>query len=439
MFSAFAGGLAETVFVEMLLTIDSFIYKFISWLYGIYLEIANFRILTTEVYNDITSRIYIVVGVIALFMVAYSLLQSVINPDGKSLNNGLSLVKRLCIAFVVTLLVPTIFEFMYDFQNAVLSGNVIGSIFMGTGDDYEDVELSMIAEFIDDDGRYYYYCSDCDGSDLSSCTKYTFTDGAQITESQYDTQCSTGDGLLTVSDTYDLETFVQQQYGSNMAFSILNGFLYPSDGISSESIEVEASSYFSSELEYTYSCGVKGTVLAGAMILGSVAFTAVTFGTASVATAPVIVAAISGCVLGLGGQLYEDLTTYVTPTVDNYNWEVVSNYVSYTGEFEKIVPFSQAVNEGSMQYLPIVSTIAGGIVVYLLFSFILDLAIRVFKLAFYTIIAPIPIFMSVLPGNDKMLNTWAKIVMTTYAEVFVRVACLSGVAYFIKVLVSLGW
>ena len=69
------------LFYNILLFLDGIIYSFIDKLYQLFMALASARILTEENIQHFMDRIYIVLGVIMLFVLAYSILMSIINPD----------------------------------------------------------------------------------------------------------------------------------------------------------------------------------------------------------------------------------------------------------------------------------------------------------------------------------------------------------------------
>ena len=61
---------------------------------------------------------------------------------------------------------------------------------------------------------------------------------------------------------------------------------------------------------------------------------------------------------------------------------------------------------------------------YIILVYCLDLGLRAVKLAFYEIIAPLPIIVRVIPSLSKVFSSWIKATLSTYAEVFIRIAVL---------------
>lgn len=87
-------------------------------------------------------------------------------------------------------------------------------------------------------------------------------------------------------------------------------------------------------------------------------------------------------------------------------------------------------------YIPVISTAAGVIVLLVLISFSMDLATRAVKLLFLQLIAPIPIIFNMDPGKGKeKFQKWYKDCITTYLSVFLRLLAINF-AIFMVVLIK---
>lgn len=88
----------------------------------------------------------------------------------------------------------------------------------------------------------------------------------------------------------------------------------------------------------------------------------------------------------------------------------------------------------AIDYLFIVSTIAGGFTAWIFLMFCFDIAIRAVKLGFLQLIAPIPIISYIDPSSGKngMFGKWLKELGKTYLDLFVRLAAV----YFAIALIS---
>ena len=89
-------------------------------------------------------------------------------------------------------------------------------------------------------------------------------------------------------------------------------------------------------------------------------------------------------------------------------------------------------------YLPIVSTIVGAAMCYVLFSLCISVAIRAFKLIILRMIAPIPVVSYISPKSSKdgMFATWTKTFISTWAEMFIYLGLIYFIVYIIDFLLS---
>ena len=375
--------------ISLLLLIDSAIYGVFARLYSIYLELAMARIFDIHSFDTLIDNVYVIFGVVALFIVAFSLIQTIVNPDDNSKGTKaiFDILKRIVICIGATCLVPFFFDFLYDVQYSVLSWQVIPRTMIGVGK-YDMVDLN--GSYIDENGI-----------------------AQQVTIS------------ATVTDVAKAQL---QRQGNQLAFSVLNGFLYPNDLNNDgyqDNVIVSASEFFDT------GTGV-GMAIVGCIIGVAVTGILVISGVGIPAGAATAVGTATICAGGaLAGIVING--TLVTLTAENFAWFYVTDYlVIGAGAFDWITPFSQGVLEGTMTYTPIISSIAGCILVYMLFSFCLDLGVRAAKLIFYQIMAPISFLLSIIPKNKDLMMNWFKLVITTWSEVFVRIICVCGAALLIS-------
>lgn len=136
---------------------------------------------------------------------------------------------------------------------------------------------------------------------------------------------------------------------------------------------------------------------------------------------------------------------------NNYNWydlkiDVLENsyYFGLTGLADAAVKpqFIQEENGGGdeviVDYYMGISTVVGVFLIYIILSFTIDLGVRVVKLAFCQLIAPIPIIMRAMPGKKSSFDKWVKLTLSVYFEVFIRVAIMYIVVYFVESLWTSG-
>ena len=127
------GAFVLMLLSNLFLIIDGIIYGLIGTIYEIFNYVAGSRILTNDAVVKLANKIYLVFGIIALFLVAYALLTSVIDPDKNSKGDTSlgKLLPNIAMAIILTAIVPTIFEYAYKVQNAILCDNVINKLIFG--------------------------------------------------------------------------------------------------------------------------------------------------------------------------------------------------------------------------------------------------------------------------------------------------------------------
>ncbi len=116
-------------------------------------------------------------------------------------------------------------------------------------------------------------------------------------------------------------------------------------------------------------------------------------------------------------------------------------YSSLPGLADSIVHGANLVGENAGQsvtvdYKVVISTIAGIYLCYIMLSFTLDLGVRVAKLAFCQLVAPIPVIMRAMPGKKGTFDKWLKLTLSVFFEIFVRVAIMYISIYLINGLVD---
>lgn len=129
------GDKIQGFFYYILLWLNAIIYSLISFVYQIFLTItSNEGILDDSVINGFVDRLYIIIGVVTLFIIAYSLLKSMINPDEalKGKKSPVNIIKDVIISIALITLLPTIFDFAFEVQNSVLTYNTIGKLILGS-------------------------------------------------------------------------------------------------------------------------------------------------------------------------------------------------------------------------------------------------------------------------------------------------------------------
>ena len=317
-------------FIGILLFLDGLIYSLISWVYQIILVICQVDILDNSYEIDaLINRIYVIIGVVVLFLVAYSLLKSMVNPDDvlKNKKGPVNIIKDIIISIALIALVPTIFSFATRFQTAILMENTIGKVILGTS-----------------------------SNETGETSEETIEDG-----------------------------------GIAIAANLLQAFLHPNYDLCTKNDD------------YTYDCS--NVEVATKNTIGWI---------------PIV-------------------SFFINVNGGYNNFDSIWESILETGNFLSISSFAYSIShESNITYYYIISTVAGAFTLFVLLSYCIDVAIRTIKLAVYQLIAPLPILSRIIPGEqgNKVFSNWIKATISTYVEVFIRLAILFFAILLIKLVIQ---
>lgn len=308
--------------IGLLMWIDTVIYGFVDYVYDIFNALAKVKLFEESSYQSIVRNIYAVLGIIMLFVLAYSLLKAVINPDefAKGETSFPKLIKNVVISLAIIAVLPTVFTVAFNFQNAILNKDTIPKLIFGTGTDYNN-----------------------------------------------------------------------ENAGSEMAYYVFSAFLHPNFT-------------WCEEKNYQVNDPKIGDVN-----LSECADNINADGDVGVTNGPTLKAVSDGVLAG--GKKSES-----------------GNYSIF--DFK----YGESVADGKVTYNIFISTIAGVFLLYVLVNFCFDMAVRVVKLMFFQIIAPIPVICRVIPGGKlkDVFSDWMKKTISTYIDVFIRIATMYLGVYMIK-------
>ena len=97
-----------------------------------------------------------------------------------------------------------------------------------------------------------------------------------------------------------------------------------------------------------------------------------------------------------------------------------------------------ASDDYAVDYIFLISTLAGGAICLLLIVFCFDIAVRSVKLGFLRMIAPIPIVSRVDPKKGKeVFNGWVKACLSTYLDLFIRLIAIYFAIFVITQMIDL--
>lgn len=130
----FLGSDIVKSFYSICLAIDMIIYKLISGALSVFTILSDTRIFTDSQIANFSNRVYLIISVVMLFVLAYSFLTVIINPDNmlKGKVTPGKMVINVVVSISVVLFVPTIFDYAYKIQDAIVKNNVVGKLVLGS-------------------------------------------------------------------------------------------------------------------------------------------------------------------------------------------------------------------------------------------------------------------------------------------------------------------
>lgn len=202
--------------------IDRAIYELTRISYELFHQLSGLSILGESSFEKFTSRVYLLLGIFALFKIAFALIGMFVNPDSfsDSKNGGGKLIKKVIVVLLLITFVPTIFKLGFTLQGIILDNNVLPTIILGSSSNpersrevYENggrmISSTVFKSFFrptsDSQGNYNFTgCPDCkdiyekedsDISDFSSVLNEVNEDGKYVFD--YNIFVSTIAGLAT--------------------------------------------------------------------------------------------------------------------------------------------------------------------------------------------------------------------------------------------------
>lgn len=367
-------------FIGILLTLDTLIYSLISSSFKVFMAIAGARLLSSDAYFEIANKVYVIVGVLMLFVLSYAILKGIVDPDNASKGDfGPKMIKNVVIAVIGLAISPVIFNLMYQAQGLMLENDVLGKIFFRI-DNTEQVNISGNVDL--------------------------------------------GSESVNINSTVNPDEYVKTIGGAVTAVNLWQAFFFPAPDSGKEAKDIVASAD-----DYFLSAAGNGLLCAG-LVTGSILINGI----------PVVGQVLS--LLGAGasvfacGAMIVDISAgaEAAGALDgkDISLEEAYAYASAGEGFGIFTVFlSNYVDDGEISYYFGISTIAGAFALYAFVSFSIDMGIRAAKLAYLQIIAPIPLVMQVIPKYKKSFDNYIGLVVSTFMEVFIRISVVYVVVYII--------
>src|SRR5574344_785999 len=383
--------------IEGLRTISGSIDVALMWLakqvFNVFSAICKVDLLSNGELQKFTARIYVLLGVIMLIKLSMTVFKYLISPDDmsdKSKGFG-KLIQNVVIALLLIVSVPTLYNFAMKIQTTVINSNVIGNFILGTTSSKTSTKTDSTNENDDKMGE--------------SSDKIIYSVYSTFMSPRLDLSTATSckkTSIVSVNETYRNEC----ENSGNSGFSATKVF----EGLKTAGGETITTDYLIKQ--------------GGASILhcdcaSELANSAESDGAAAVKA--YMRATYIGGIEGIKSLVYGEMSgtgNNATRGVAPINVELKSGEYSYL-----------------FSYMWGISWAAAIFLTYIFFCFCIDVGIRVIKLAFLVIIAPIPILSLVDPyKKGEMFNQWTKMLGFTYADVFIRYGSVFFIIYVLSLM-----
>lgn len=325
-------------------TIDGLIYSLGAELYGLMMDIASAKVFSNETIQDVSMRVYQLLGLVMLFRLIFAFLTYVINPeDMTDKNKGYTkIIKKIFTSLALVIITPWLFTQSRNLQIYIINDHLIEFFIFGTSG---SSQAKPGYELMYTVSKIFYVPYECANNGCSEKRERTAS-------------CS----------------------GINWDENIPNF------------TESGGKHIINSNLSNVGKCGY-----------------------------------------GTNNPDYANLLWNAThpDSSGNYPLRTLTGLAyDHDGDNFKI----------DFQWPFVGSTLIGVFICYVLLIMCMDIALRSVKLAFYEMIAPVPILSNLgfKDGKDSMLNKWFHEVLKTYADLFTRVAGLQISIFAIQELVNNG-
>ena len=347
--------------------VDEIIYNLIANVYELIIYLANVNLFDDPVITELMNRVYVLLGIFMLFKVSFSIIQYIVDPNAfsdKSKGFG-KLVTNALVTVILLVSIPSIFSFAFELQGIILESNVIGTLILGgTPGEYKNVQDDISSKARDIQFTMYGAFYTLNTGSAEEINSAQFKGNREEYQKTYPSRIPACAPNLEVDGVVNGPT--SNVFGSkDMAKSVacLNAL--------DEEMQKE------------------GAVQSNKVTLNDIF-----------------------------KRLEVNSNDGSKTIIDTRNFHAFDSMLWWK---------KNAGPEYTINYTPIISTIAGGYLLFLLITFCIDIALRAIKLCFLQMIAPLAVVSYIDPKesmSNSKLHNWIKDALKTYASLFLRLAVI---------------
>lgn len=199
--------------------LSGLIYELIVWFYDIFMKLCNSRLLDVEILKIIAERIGVVLGLVMLFIVIFSAIQMMLEPENLSnKEKGIgNIIKKVILVIVMLGVSQSVFSALYGLQSIIVESNIIGKILIPYEVKTENFGGVLSKELFT---TFYYFKEDKIGKDVSTMTTeelecYTYMENLKfdiIENNNFEKglECLNTKTQITNDDGTTEETYIMQ-------------------------------------------------------------------------------------------------------------------------------------------------------------------------------------------------------------------------------------
>ena len=384
----------DSIYRFFIYVIDNVVYSLIGFAYKVFLILGTLDLFggytsgtegAMEVYQAFSKRIYSVIGIVIMFILAYQIILFVIDPD-KGIKESRKLVTNVVKGIILTIIAPLVFHYLSIIQYHVLvSDNLIWNIVLG---EHASQSNSVVEGGNTMASMLYISVFHPIGTEFSD---FYDTDGSLKPSSD---ACAN-----YIGGNISQDTVARTLTGAGVGFVIGSALGNPGLGAVLGGIIqwMRDASNSVTTCEYYYWYLYQG---------------------------------------GLPQDKVQDVKPNEVSSITNYS----ESKVGYRNKAHQLAShltlIDEIYQENNMEYY-FFAPLGGIVILVFIVSYTLDVAVRAFKLAFLQMIAPVPILLGTIPKNEKLYTSWREKYIKTYIDIFVRVFVIAFIALMIKLLPSI--
>ena len=368
-FGGFFSSAIADVWMSIWLSLNDVVYSVIELLYKVFMAVADVNLFSDEAFKSIASRLYVVMGIAMLYIMAYNLIKMIINPEDKKTTGQMTtMIKEIMISLSLVILLPKIFSYMHIFQKNILESNIIGQIIIGDSGG------------TDDDCDYDGYTLIDDLTDLGEAHDESFLNWKTIvTLGMYQLYLNTQDQSPSQQLSQFCEIYMDQspamRGASTIAPTLFSAFFHP-----------VGYTYYNCA-DYIYECEDD-----------------------------------KDCETD-----YIETDDQKEMCAHYFYGVNMARFVGSLKPFNSDSKFYSKAksDDDSFEFNYLLAFIAGILAIYMFACYSMAIGVRVAKLGFLQIISPIAVMMRIIPKKkEEVYGVWFKQLVDTYIDVFMRLVII---------------